>query len=104
MNTETNFKSKFPRHLLNEIKWKGYDILKCTIYYTSRGSPGNTAITEGSQIKEIGKGFLILYGVPYEKYIPYHRITRIDYENKVVFDRCTINTTLKTLTASPRTP
>ena len=86
MNMDTTFKSKFPRSILNEVKWKGYDISKCKIYYINRGSPGNIAIVEGGQIKEIDKGFLILEGIPYEKYIPYHRITRIKYEDKIIFD------------------
>lgn len=81
------FKSRFPRELFNEIKWKGYDISKCTIYYISRGSPNDIAVIEGDQIKEIDKGFLILEGMPYETYIPYHRIIRIEYENQAVFEK-----------------
>ena len=81
------FKSKFPKDLLNEIKWKGYDISKCKIYYVNRGSPGDITIIGGSQIIEIDRGFLVLEGIPFEKYIPLHRIVRIDYENETVFDR-----------------
>lgn len=83
-----DFKSRFPRELLNEIKWKqGCDLSKCTIYYINRGSPEDTAVVYGSQIREIGKGFLILEGDPFEKYIPYHRIIRIEYEDKVIFEK-----------------
>ena len=81
------FKSKFPKDLLDEIKWKGYDISKCKIYYVNRGSPGDIATTGGSQIREIDRGFLVLEGIPFEKYIPLHRIVRIDYENEKIFDR-----------------
>lgn len=88
MNQNINFKSKFPKGLLNEIKWKGgCDLSKCTIYYVNRGSPDDTAVVEGSQINEIGKGFLILEGIPYEKYIPYHRIIKIEYEGLVIFEK-----------------
>jgi len=80
------FKSKFPRELLNEIKWKGYDISKCKIYYINRGSPDDTAVVEGSQIIKIDKGFLILEGIPYERYIPYHRIIKIEYDDEIIFD------------------
>lgn len=87
-STNINFKSKFPKDLLNEIKWKGdYDISKCNIYYINRGSLDNIAIVEGGQIIEIGKGFLILEGIPDEKYIPYHRIIRIEYEDLVIFEK-----------------
>lgn len=79
-NPNVNFKSKFPKDLLNEIKWKdGCDLSKCKIYYINRGSPDDTAVAEGSQIVEIGKGFLILEGIPFQKHIPYHRIKRIEY-------------------------
>jgi uncharacterized protein (UPF0248 family) len=83
-----NFKSKFPRDILNEVKWKGcYDLSKCTICYINRGSPDDTAVVEGKQIIEIDKGFLILEGDPYERYIPYHRIIRIEYEDTVIFEK-----------------
>lgn len=82
-----NFKSKFPRVLLNEIKWTGRDLSKCTIYYINRGSPDDIGIVEGSQIKEIDKGFLILEGIPYETYIPYHRIIRMEYEDQIIFEK-----------------
>lgn len=81
------FKSKFPRELLNEVKYTGYDLSKCTIYYINRGSPNDIGIVEGGQIIEIGKGFLILEGIPYERYIPYHRIVRIEYEDVMIFEK-----------------
>ena len=88
MNLDISFKSKFPRDILNEVKWKGgYDLSKCAIYYISRGSPNDIGIVEGGQIIDIDKGFLILEGDPYERYIPYHRIIRIEYENVVIFEK-----------------
>lgn len=81
-----NFRSKFPRELLNEIKWTGYDLSKCKIYYINRGSPDDMAAIDGSQIIKIDKGFLILEGIPYERYIPYHRIIKIEYEDQTIFD------------------
>lgn len=82
-----SFKSKFPRELLNEVRYRGYDLSKCTIYYINRGSPNDIGTVEGGQIIEIGKGFLILEGIPDEKYIPYHRIVRIEYEEVVIFEK-----------------
>jgi uncharacterized protein (UPF0248 family) len=87
MNTGIILKSKFPRDIFNEIKWKEYDISKCKAYYINRGSIGDIAIFEGSSIVEIGKGFLTLKSIPYEKYIPYHRIVKIEYEDQTVFTR-----------------
>jgi len=81
-----NFKSKFPRDVLNEVKWKYHELSRCKIHYINRGSPGDVAIVEGSQIREIDKGFLILEGIPYEKYIPYHRIIKIDFKGQTIFE------------------
>ena len=81
------FKSKFPRELLNEVRYRGYDLSKCTVYYINRGSHNDIGVVKGEQIIEIGKGFLILEGIPEEKYIPYHRIVRIEYEDVVIFEK-----------------
>lgn len=86
MTTDAKFKSKFPRTMLNEVKWKGHDLSQCTIYYDNRGSPNDTAIINGDQIKKIDSMFLILEGAPLEKYIPYHRIFRIDLEGETIFE------------------
>lgn len=81
------FKSKFPRELLNEIKWTKRDMSKVEIYYINRGSPNDTNIINGSSIVNIDRVFLILEGIPYETYIPYHRITMIKYGDDVIFSR-----------------
>lgn len=86
MDNDANFKSRFPRDVLNEVKWKGHDLSKCKIHYINRGSPGDTDTIECNQIKEIGRGFLTIEGIPYEKYIPYHRITKIEYDGETIFD------------------
>lgn len=81
------FKSRFPYELLNEIKWKGYDLSKVQIYYINRGSPDDTNIIDGSSIMNIGKAFLTINGIPQESYIPYHRIFMMTYDNNVIFQR-----------------
>lgn len=80
------FKSKHPRHVLNEIKWR-FDLRRCRVYYIHRGAPGDVKIIDGSAVKSIDRAFLILEGEPYEVYIPYHRIIRIDYEGRPVYMR-----------------
>ncbi len=80
------FKSKHPRLLLNEIKWR-FDLARCRVYYIHRGAPGDVKIVEGSAIKSIERGFLVLEGHPHEVYIPYHRIFRIEFNNQVIFER-----------------
>jgi uncharacterized protein (UPF0248 family) len=83
---EKTFKSKFPRQLLNEVKWKGCDLSKCIIYYKNRGSPNDIAVVTGDKIRNIDSMFLILEGIPWEKYLPYHRIFKIEYEHRIVFE------------------
>ncbi len=80
------FKSKFPRELLNEIKWR-FDLGKCRIYYVHRGAPGNVKVVDGNAIKRIDRGFLILEGEVQDVHIPYHRIFRIDYNDQIIFER-----------------
>lgn len=80
------FKSKLPRLLLNEIKWR-FDLNRCRVYYIHRGAPGNIKAVDGSAIMAIDRAFLILKGHPHEVYIPYHRITRIEFNNHILFDR-----------------
>ncbi|MBE0521246.1 MAG: DUF504 domain-containing protein [Candidatus Methanoperedenaceae archaeon] len=80
-------KSRSPRLVLNELKWKGYDLNKCRIYYVHRGAPDDTKIVEGNAIKDIDRGFMILEGVVQDVYIPYHRIFRIEFDNRIVYER-----------------
>ncbi|MDD5474754.1 MAG: RNA repair domain-containing protein [Candidatus Methanoperedens sp.] len=94
------FRSKRPRDMLNEIKWR-FDLSKCLVYYIHRGAPGDIKIVEGSTIKSIDRSFLILEGFVNDVYIPYHRIFRIDYGGLPVYARKSLqnsgiqNTTLQ---------
>jgi len=44
-------------------------------------------IVEGSMIKNIEKSFLVLEGFAEDVYIPYHRITRIDFNDQIIFEK-----------------
>jgi uncharacterized protein (UPF0248 family) len=73
-----------PRLILNQIKWtKKYDLNKIVIFYVHRGSINNTKIIKGKKIKLIGKSFIETIN----SNIPYHRIIKIEYDTKVIFDR-----------------
>ncbi len=80
------FKSRYPRELLNEIKWR-FDLGRCRIYYVHRGAPGDVKAVEGSAIRNIERGFLVLEGDEQDVHIPYHRIIRIEFNNHILFDR-----------------
>ncbi|MCZ7393304.1 MAG: RNA repair domain-containing protein [Candidatus Methanoperedens sp.] len=80
------FRSKRPRDILNEIKWR-FDLSRCRVYYIHRGAPGDIKIVEGRAIKNIDRSFLILEGAVQDVNIPYHRIVRIDYDDTPVYLR-----------------
>ena len=82
----TMFRSKRPREILNEIKWRGYPVDECTIYYLHRGAPNDTRIVSGSEIVSLGHSF---FTIEHDTSIPYHRIRRIEYGNDVVYRRNT---------------
>lgn len=73
-----------PREVLNKLKWtEGMDLEKAEIWYVHRGAPNDTKIISGADIKDLGRGFFDTD----EATIPYHRIFRIVYEDKIIFER-----------------
>lgn len=72
----------FVRDILNKIKWTK-DLKKVTICYVHRGALGNIKMISGDEIISIGRSFLETSTAM----IPYHRITKILYENEVLFNR-----------------
>ncbi len=73
------------RDVLNRLKWKeGETIADATIYYVSRGSPDDSASASGSDVKSIEAfGIELASG----SFIPYHRIYKIDYRGRTIFDK-----------------
>jgi len=70
------------RDILNEIKWtKNLD--KTEIWYIHRGLPNDTKIISGKNIIIIGKSFMKTTSAM----IPYHRIFKITYDGKTIFER-----------------
>ncbi|HVQ00135.1 MAG TPA: DUF504 domain-containing protein [Candidatus Thermoplasmatota archaeon] len=70
------------RDLLNEIKWTK-DLEKLEIWYIHRGAPHNTKVITGAEILSLRRSFLETTSAT----IPYHRITKVLYEGKTLFDR-----------------
>jgi len=72
-----------PRDVLNKLKWtEGLDLNKAEVWYVHRGAPNDTKIISGSEISKLGRGFFYTK----EATIPYHRIFKIVYEDKVIFE------------------
>lgn len=73
-----------PRDVLNELKWRDdRDLSKAEIWYVHRGAPNDTRIISGKEILDLERSFMIIE----EASIPYHRIFKILYEGKVIFER-----------------
>lgn len=74
----------YPREILNRLKWTvGESLDDATIWYLHRGVPGDRLSMSGSTITSMDKGFFETD----EAVIPYHRILRIEYRGKIVFDK-----------------
>ena len=70
------------RDILNEVKWTK-DLEKVKIWYIHRGALNNTKVISGIEITGIGRSFLETATAD----IPYHRIIKILYDDKTLFDR-----------------
>jgi uncharacterized protein (UPF0248 family) len=73
-----------PRDILNELKWKqDCDLNQAEIWYIHRGAPNDTKILSGKDIIRLDKSFIQTSTAM----IPYHRVFKILYEKKVIFER-----------------
>jgi uncharacterized protein (UPF0248 family) len=70
------------RDILNEIKWTK-NLEKVKIWYIYRGALNNTKTISGNDIIGIGRSFLETTTIN----IPYHRIIKILYDDKIIFNR-----------------
>ncbi|RLF28691.1 MAG: DUF504 domain-containing protein [Thermoplasmata archaeon] len=73
------------RDILNELKWRDeYDFEKVVIFYLHRGAPGDFKELKGSEIAKIGRSFIT---TKEDTMIPYHRVLKIIYDDKTLFER-----------------
>lgn len=74
----------YPREVLTRLRWtEGESLDEAIVHYVHRGAPGDMAIIKGSEIRELGRGFFETADAT----IPYHRIRKIEYRGRVIFDR-----------------
>lgn len=74
----------YPREVLNRLKWtEGESLDDAIIWYIHRGAPGDIMRITGNRITNLGRGFFETD----EATIPYHRILRIEYKGKSVFEK-----------------
>ena len=70
------------RDILNEIKWTK-NLEKVKIWYIHRGALNDTKVISGVELISFGRSFLETTKAS----IPYHRIIKILYDDKTIFDR-----------------
>ncbi len=74
-----------PRDVLNRLKWKeGESIEEAVVYYVHRGAPGDSKAVSGADITKL-EGFC--FELDTCTCIPYHRVYKITYRDKTVFER-----------------
>jgi len=73
-----------PKDILNELKWKGnFGLDDVEIWYVHRGAQNDTKSITGNNVLNLEKSFMQTTSAM----IPYHRIFKIIYKNKVIFER-----------------
>ena len=73
-----------PKDILNELKWhENYDLDNAEIWYIHRGASNDTMIISGNEIIKLEKSFMKTTTAM----IPYHRIFKIIYNGKTIFER-----------------
>ena len=73
------------RHIINMILWHPeMEINEIKITYIHRGAPGDLKKINGNSLKRVERGFLILSD---GTQIPYHRIVKIEINNKILWKK-----------------
>lgn len=83
------------RSVLNGLRWRAdRDFSLVEVEYVHRGVPGDTRSVWGPEILELEPWMMIIRRedlrgspAPGRAAIPYHRILRVRYDGKAVFDR-----------------
>ena len=72
------------RKTLNEYKWHPErDFSEIVVYYIDRLTPQGYATIKGDEIKDLGEKFMFTQN----GMIPYHRVIKIEYKGKIVWQR-----------------
>ncbi len=75
-----------PRDVLNKLKWGDGDELQSSrVTILHRGAPKDKRIIEGSDILELGRGFMRVASPEGEVEIPYHRILQIEARGEILW-------------------
>jgi uncharacterized protein len=64
-----------------------YDFGKVSVEYVNRGAPGDKSAVTGDCIINLEQGGMEIESEMKTKFIPYHRIRRIAYDGKTIWEK-----------------
>ena len=69
---------------MNRLKWTdGESLEDAVIWYIHRGAPGDSLRVSGRSVRSLGRTFFETE----DACIPYHRVLRIDYRSRTLFEK-----------------
>lgn len=64
-----------------------YDFSRVSVEYVNRGAPGDRSVVQGDRILKLEQGGMEIESVLGAVFIPYHRIRRITYDGKIMWEK-----------------
>lgn len=64
-----------------------FDFARAAVQYVDRGAPGDRSEVMGDKIVRLDSGWMEIVSEEKTKFIPYHRIRRITYDETVMWEK-----------------
>jgi uncharacterized protein (UPF0248 family) len=64
-----------------------YDFSEVSVEYVNRGAPGDRSVVQGDHILKLEQGGMEIDSDKGMTFIPYHRIRRLIYGGKIVWEK-----------------
>lgn len=64
-----------------------YEFGRVAVLYVDRGAPGDRSSTTGERVIKLEQGGMEIESEMKTKFIPYHRIRRISYDDKTLWEK-----------------
>lgn len=64
-----------------------FEFRKVSVEYVDRGPPGDRSWVQGDKIIHLGQGIMEIESEMKTKFIPMHRIRRIDYDGQTMWEK-----------------
>ncbi len=64
-----------------------FEFDRASIEYVDRGAPGDRSVVQGDRILNLEQGGMEIESDNKTKFIPFHRIRRIAYDGKILWEK-----------------